>query len=102
MLLKRVGMVLMDVFRQEDCVCRAGGDEFVILLPNMDNETAKKTIGRIEASLADHNKKYNHHPLSISIGTATAHDYTEWDMVIKKADDNMYEIKRKKKMESQI
>ena len=97
-LLKGVGVVLKDVFRQEDCVCRAGGDEFVVLLPNINKDTAQETVERILTSLADYNNNNNNNnPLSLSIGTATAHRYTDWDTSIMDADDNMYENKRLKK-----
>jgi len=96
-LLKKMGIVLRDVFRKEDCVCRSGGDEFVILLPEMDEKSVVEKIDEITTRLAHFNQIGSVHPLSISIGTATADNFTNWDIAIKTADDNMYANKAAKK-----
>ncbi len=101
-LLKKMGAVLNDVFRQEDCVCRAGGDEFVILLPETDEKPALEKVDRIMASLEHFNQIDSDHLLSISIGTATVDNYTKdysenWDIAYQTADKRMRYNKKAKK-----
>ena len=96
-LLKKMGAVLNDVFRKEDCVCRSGGDEFMILLPEMDEASALRKIDLIMASLAHFNQIDSGLPLSISIGTATANNSLNWDDAINLSDKRMYANKTAKK-----
>ncbi len=101
-LLKKMGAVIKNVFRQEDCVCRAGGDEFVILLPGIDEASALEKIDLIMASLAHFNQIDSDHILSLSIGTATVNNYTKdyeknWDTAYQAADQRMRDNKKAKK-----
>lgn len=96
-LLHRVGLVLKDVFRIEDCVARSGGDEFGILLPNTDKDAAAEVIDRIKQTLASHNLKDPNAPISFSIGHAVAENALTWNQTIEDADDRMYDDKKSKK-----
>jgi diguanylate cyclase (GGDEF)-like protein/PAS domain S-box-containing protein len=83
--------------RKEDIICRWGGDEFSILLPNTGPESSQQICQRIKESCAQFDKIAA--PLSISIGTATKESNDESIFaVIKKAEDLMY---RNKLLESQ-
>ncbi|MEI6850725.1 MAG: PAS domain S-box protein [Candidatus Saccharibacteria bacterium] len=94
-LIKNLAQVLKEVFRQEDCVCRAGGDEFIIILPDVDNESVAYTIKRIEEAIIEQNKINLKNPLSISIGSATANNILDWDKSLKDADELMFANKKK-------
>jgi len=67
-----VARLFARVFRPEDILSRYGGDEFAVILPNVDPSTAQVVIGRIEKRLSAYNKKHAKRPINISIGVSTA------------------------------
>jgi len=67
-----VARLFARVFRPEDILSRFGGDEFSVILPNVDPTTAQVVIGRIEKQLSAYNKKHAKQPINISIGVSTA------------------------------
>ena len=75
--LKHVAKTLKENVRNEDFVCRYGGEEMTIVLNNINNETAYKTAQKICDAVA--NKKYNLNPdldvnVTISLGVSTYPD----------------------------
>lgn len=50
--LRRTGLLLHSVTREEDIVCRYGGEEFSILLPGVDLEEAEATAEEIRSRLS--------------------------------------------------
>jgi len=71
-LIINVARLFSKVFRPEDILSRYGGDEFAVLLPNVDLSTAQGVIGRIEKQVNTYNKKHTRQPIRISIGVSTA------------------------------
>jgi len=83
--LRRVGRMLRDSTRQSDVVCRFGGDEFAILLPETSNSEAYTLAERIrvaadEAARAEYRKRIGDNlpsgesdpiKVGVSIGGAT-------------------------------
>lgn len=93
-LLKAVAMILIEVCRADDIICRIGGDEFVILLPKTDAKQADSVKKRIvSATMAT---KLDSVIVSLAIGYAVK---TRLDQDIEEiqkiADNNMYEDKIK-------
>lgn len=87
--------ILLDSFRASDIVTRAGGDEFVILLPWTDLEAGELAVKRIRTRVENYNQVHKEQlPLSLSIGVACA-DESQKDLVeiFKQADDLMYRDK---------
>jgi diguanylate cyclase (GGDEF)-like protein/PAS domain S-box-containing protein len=92
MLLVAAARCIKSCCRQEDIVCRWGGDEFSVLLPNTDHETSRLICRRIKESC----RQYDHSDgnLSLSLGAATRESPADnISAVIKKAEDRMYRHK---------
>ncbi len=95
-LLVTVAEILKSSCRPEDRIARWGGDEFIILLPNCDSQTAARVLDTIkQASLQANDLLIE---TSISLGLATK-ETVDLDIneLIREAEDKMY---RNKLMES--
>ncbi|MCJ7715247.1 MAG: diguanylate cyclase, partial [Anaerolineales bacterium] len=92
----------MSVFRKEDVVARNGGDEYAVILPNVDINEKPEIQKRLEASIDLFNKNIDddglYRPISISCGYAVILPGGSLDEGFKEADANMYIAKQKKKM----
>ena len=68
-----LGRFLKDKTRENDCVSRYGGDEFVLILPGMDNEDARQRAEILCQEI--HNLKFSipglDLPVTVSIGLST-------------------------------
>ncbi len=100
-LLKYVARVLVEVSRGTDVVARFAGDEFVLILPETDKESAGLLMERIH-------RHFKHNPLStmgvtipvsISYGIATAddHEIDSPKSLLKQADEALYLVKQARK-----
>lgn len=95
--LRAFAKVLKKSAREVDTVCRNGGDEFVIILPNTDEEGAKKFTDRITRSLSN--------GIRVSAGSATimgpivpVHIEDKMAFLLGTADQRMYAVKKAKKL----
>jgi diguanylate cyclase (GGDEF)-like protein len=93
-----VGNRLMELLRKTDTVARIGGDEFLLLLPNIeqveDAISISQTVldGLREPFIVDGYEV----SISASIGIAIyPDDGTEIDTLVSRADKAMYEIKQR-------
>jgi len=91
-LLTRFAEILKRVCRKEDVVARWGGDEFAVLLPGTDNETAARICERIRKESLE--GKRVPIALSISMGYSTKYNPNESLIdVLKMAENMMYRDK---------
>ncbi len=104
-LLKIVSKRLTNTIRESDTVCRVGGDEFLILIQNIDNdkciiEVAEKILNIFEESFRiDGNDLY----ITTSIGGAIYPiDGVDVETLIKNADIAMYKAKEKGRNKFQL
>ena len=96
-ILQDTAKTLLRAMRGEDVVARIGGDEFVVVMPSTDQESAKKVVARIQTAIQAHNENHlDHQPVSVAIGCATLNvDETLVDAV-KRANSAMYIHKRER------
>lgn len=73
--------------REEDIVCRWGGDEFAILLPRCAHEDAEKICQRIKTAAL--NNERNFIPISLALGIATKNETNHIQEALKEAEDRM-------------
>jgi diguanylate cyclase (GGDEF)-like protein/PAS domain S-box-containing protein len=96
MLLRSVGQRLLDCVREEDTVARIGGDEFLILLPDLDRgDEALRVAEKVIASIARPyllSAQQIHTTTSIGISLFPDDSATVTDLV-KYADSALYEAK---------
>ncbi|SDM56373.1 PAS domain S-box-containing protein/diguanylate cyclase (GGDEF) domain-containing protein, partial [Halarsenatibacter silvermanii] len=91
-LLIKTAEILQKVTRDEDLVARWAGDEFVILLPQADRETAEEVIERIESACKG--AEFKDIPITLGIGSAAKKkEETSFETVLNKADERMYKDK---------
>jgi diguanylate cyclase (GGDEF)-like protein len=93
-ILKWVGAFLSNHLRAHDIPCRTGGDEFMVLLPEVSSRDAAAVIERLRAQLACANVG-REVPVSLSIGAASWPEVSKsCEMMLARADAAMYEDKR--------
>ncbi|MCF7925420.1 MAG: diguanylate cyclase [Candidatus Izimaplasma sp.] len=91
--LKQAASFIKSQSRGSDIVARWGGDEFVILMPESDNDSAKKYIARVKNMIVQTNLKQGE--LSISFGyCAKTKNEQDINDVFRLAEKMMYESKR--------
>ena len=91
--LRAVADVLKTHLRSSDLVCRIGGDEFVILLPEAGYERARLAVDKLQTALR-RTMETNAWPVTASIGVAVFEKpSSNVDALIKKADEMMYQAK---------
>jgi diguanylate cyclase (GGDEF)-like protein len=81
---------------EEDFTCRFGGDEFVVLFKDCDEQTAAGKLDAIDQNLSAGSKEY---PMSISYGVVYVEKGMDFlsETVLKMADEKMYCFKRERK-----
>jgi len=72
MVLSTIGRMFDEHFRQGDLVCRYGGEEFAVILPDTSLKSAMAVCERLRKRVSSHRFKYNSSDFSISISTGIA------------------------------
>ena len=91
--------LLKKIQRKSDVVCRFGGEEFVLLLPNTDYDDAKKVAEKIRKKVKKSEVLYgknNSLKFTVSIGVAQVDTTNENSIepALKRADNALYEAKK--------
>lgn len=97
-LLRELGQYVSSFVRKSDIACRYGGEEFALLLPEIDYETALARADDFRRGVQELNVQYRRQPLegvTVSMGVATygQHGRTGAE-VVHNADMALYQAKR--------
>lgn len=94
--LAKVAQCIEDVVRPRDMVARIGGDEFVVLMPNLDSVDAGLLVAERIVEIIGTSIEIDGlvMPIGCSIGVAFApHDAATGDELLRAADLAMYDVK---------
>ena len=94
--IKETANIMKNVLPKEGICVRWGGDEFLLIVENCDEEACKKLVEEIEEQQKIKNKEIPY--MEIAIGYQVRRNlHREEDEIIQAADQNMYEDKKRKK-----
>ncbi len=93
--LRQVSNILVANLRKADAVCRYGGDEFAILLPETSGDNALRVAEKVRRAVATWEFAGVPRPVTASIGAACfpLHGDSR-DQLVKAADDALYRAKQ--------
>ncbi len=86
--------VLRDSVRPSDLVCRYGGEEFVVVLPDCTQDGAVAVLERVRERLALALTNGTVPPFTVSFGLASSTDHTTLDETVAAADRALLEAKQ--------
>ena len=93
-LLTKFATVLKLQLRGIDIVARMGGDEFIVILPETDDQAAGKVAPRLQSLLLEEMQKHRW-PMTVSIGALTCLSApSNTDEMFRLADQLMYRAKK--------
>ncbi|GAC1580034.1 MAG: hypothetical protein NVS3B18_13710 [Candidatus Dormibacteria bacterium] len=102
-LLKAVGTRLRALVRAEDSVARLGGDEFLVVCEDLHSPRASELADRTRAALAQPYEVAGRRLcLTASVGLATAADNASAEVLLARADAQMYDAKASQQAFSDI
>lgn len=95
-LIGETAKIIQDCCRQNDIAARVGGDEFMILMPFTDKDTAGEIMEKIRRKCKEYNQALSNeaHSINISLGFATKEAVNEpLGGIIRLAEESMYKRK---------
>lgn len=91
--LKKVSGALLETARDSDIVCRYGGEEFCVLLPNVDVAGAEMAAERFRIAISE--LEFEKLSVTASLGCSDRlQDCDSPDAMLEQADKSLYEAKR--------
>ena len=96
--LKKLANLLSSSFRSDDYVCRIGGDEFVVVMKNIDSKNKELIKNKITAVMAKCAMPEENIPaFTLSAGVAFSDKTTSFKKLYKNADKALYKVKESQK-----
>lgn len=93
--LKEIATVLLNYTRPSDVCCRFGGEEFVIVMPETDIDSAALVAERVRENIEKLQLAYDERVIRLtsSFGVATHCGHVDIDYLLKDADKSLYAAK---------
>ena len=93
--LRLTAEAIRNMLRQQDSICRYGGEEFVVLMPETDANKGFEVLERVRSMVSgiELNAGGKKVPLSISIGVTPLHPDETVEHAVQRADAAMYQAK---------
>ena len=91
--LKAVAATIVKALRDIDSLCRFGGEEFMVLLPQTDKEAAFKIAERIRLAVSGLSSEDVPNRVTISCGVAHLNNWDTDKTFVKRADQALYRAK---------
>ncbi len=93
--------VLRDALRSSDIICRVGGDEFALILPQTEKKDGMEIMARIRRYVERYNSEVREIPLSVSMGLAVCKNSNQMlEDAYAEADRIMYKDKLQRSKEA--
>jgi diguanylate cyclase (GGDEF)-like protein len=94
-ILKQLSVLLRKALKNNQTVIRWGGEEFLIMLPNTDNETANDIAENIRTSVLKETFLYENIRINttVSIGVVTTEQIIDIEDLVNTADQLLYQAK---------
>lgn len=90
--LQEVSRLVKELIRKTDVLARWGGEEFMILVPNVGLETAGQLAEKLRAAIENHSFS-NGIRLTVSLGVSEYHAEDTLETVCRRADEALYAAK---------
>jgi diguanylate cyclase (GGDEF)-like protein len=102
----RISEILKAKTRRSDFPTRYGGEEFVLVLPETDQENAVQVAAKIQDEIRSFkfgvNGKQFSLTISVGISSIPTQDYTDWNRMLNAADQALYAAKRNGKDRAEV
>ncbi len=86
--------ILKSVFSDFGFIARVGGDEFAILMYDVDYQVLESFLSSLKDKINNYNQDNNHYSISLSFGYSIAKtEEVSSEMLFQQADNNMYQNK---------
>ena len=94
--LKSIADIMKHSVRENDLICRWGGEEFLIIMPDIQPEEAFKIIEKIRTYIEQKAHHYNKYRFIVTatFGMAISEDQTQFNEALAVADENLYKGKK--------
>ncbi|MEW6594247.1 MAG: diguanylate cyclase [Thermodesulfobacteriota bacterium] len=96
--LRKLGEIIRHSIREEDIACRYGGEEFVVIFPNIPAEDARRRAEDLRATVEQHLviEQMGQHlgGVTISIGIAMHQPGMDRETLLREADHALYRAKK--------
>lgn len=96
LILKEFSKILSSYTRDNDILCRYGGEEFILIIKNIDKKILKEKLEEVRISIESNDFIFQNKKIKIttSIGFAKSEDKFEFEKVLEHADNALYSAKK--------